>query len=903
MTRASAAPSFKSRIIRFSVLSCFLISIGWQAHRTRSKSSSLRQSVANDVLPSTSSIKPLFSRPTTKDRRFKSIFHHAYKNLYLTTNSFSRTLSTTDNNDHQLQQQQAEATTTDNNDHQQQQQQAETSNVTHELGGCGSSSESDLVHELSIEVSYEDTYDTLIFLGVSFIFGEIAYHCGIPPLVGQIIAGFLLGPPLANYVPFPEAMVLLGDLGLILLLVEAGVELDVALVKEAGIRPLLIAFTGSVIPFAIGLGITLAQGDQSVKSAIAAGACFSPTSLGVAANALSGGKALNTPVGQLIVASAVIDDMIGLIILSMLEVLILDNPPLVSYFIPIISAIGWLVLLGVAALTVVPHIVEKVILPRFRPESRPYVAFALLWLLVLAYLPMMYYTKASYLTGAFLAGLSFSQVEGVHHTFVSEAGPVMEWLLRIFFSASIGFQVPIKMFGNKSVIAWGFAFYVAVLGKLPIGLLAPKYDNNTRPKNYPFNPYTRDVIITSVAMTCRGEFNFIIAAFGIGNTLLDPELYSSIIWAVLLACITSPIILTLVLRHYNRSAERYLEKQQLDSSIVGGQGPLHVNIQIRSAIVPGMQDAIKRSINSIGLFVIDQRSWSPRGLNAIVATELYAIDSKTLIDVKKAVRRVSGPTKDEETLEEVKEDGDVHATFSSELEVITESIPLDNIVANRCREIREHLLSCPELIDAKINVVQWVPMVDALQKQQGDDLAREAAEALKNKETIDTLVDEMPTLRRVRQKMLSGPISFFQAEKDRIKKTEEVEERATQPTRTELPDVSGTEVREGLRRRPRRTKMVSSPAVGGSDMWQEDIVAQEAAFSGAAPVVQYDLQAGTMRYGARRQRMKSDLGAIAENAPAIEERLSGLVRHTIDNSGPASLPFTAPNNRAHSGPS
>lgn len=472
----------------------------------------------------------------------------------------------------------------------------------------------------------------------------------------------------------------------------------------------------------------------------------------------------------------------------------------------------------------------------------------------------------------------------------------MEWLLRIFFSASIGFQVPIRMFGNKSVIAWGFAYYAAVLGKVPIGLFAPKYDNDSRPSNYPFNPYIRDVIITSVAMTCRGEFNFIIAAFGIGNSLLDAELYSSIIWAVLLACITSPIILTLVLRHYNRLAEQYLEKRQLDSSIVGGRGPLHVNIQIRSAIVPGMQDMIKRSVNSIGLFVVDQRSWSPRGLKAIVATELYAIDSKTLIDVKKAVEKVSGPTKDEESLEEAKEDGDGHATFSSELEVITEATPLDNdIVSNRCREIQEHLLSCSELVDAKINVVQWVPLADALQKQQGDDVAREAAEALKNKETIDTLVDEVPTFRRVRQKMLSGPISFFQAEKDRTRKTEEVEEGTTEPAQAEVSDVvTGTEVREGLRRRPRRTKMVSSPAVGGSDMWQEDRVAQAAAVSGAAPVVRYDLQAGTMRYGARRQRMKSDLGAIAENAPAIEERLNGIVRHTIDNSG---------SNRTYSGPS
>lgn len=413
--------TFKSRFIRFIILSCFLCSIGWQAHRTRAKSLNSTEDPLpqfNEASPQSSTIKPLLSRRTTADRKYKSIFYHAYKHLYQTENSYSRMLSTAIATN-------GEAAATHS---------AQTSDLH------ATSNQEDLAHELSIEVSYEDTYDTLIFLGVSFTMGELAYYCGIPPLVGQIIAGFLLGPPLADYVSFPQAMVLLGDLGLILLLVEAGVELDVALVKEAGIRPLLIAITGSIIPFGIGLGITLAQGNQSIKSAIASGACFSPTSLGVAANALSGGKALNTPVGQLIVASAVIDDMIGLIILSMLEVLVLDNPPLVSYFIPIISAVGWLVVLGVAALTLIPYLVDKIILPRFKETARPYVAFGLLWLLVLAYLPMMYYTKASYLTGAFLAGLSFSQVEGVHHTFVSEAGPIMEWLLRIFFSASIGFQ-------------------------------------------------------------------------------------------------------------------------------------------------------------------------------------------------------------------------------------------------------------------------------------------------------------------------------------------------------------------------------------------------------------------------------------------------------------------------------
>lgn len=430
--RPSSSSSSRRGIRFFMLISCFLLApLSWHTFADGRDGISLRGS----NLISTNAFSLLDDADISRrsnlaydkaQNKHQSIFHRAYSTLYKTKNSTPRMLA------EELSQQ----------------------NITAE-----EELQEELHNELSIEVSFEDTYKILVFLGVVFIFGESAGYCGVPPLVGQIIAGFLLGPPLAEFVPFPEAMVLLGDIGLILLLVEAGIELDVGLVKEAGIRPALIAVVGASLAFGIGIGLALASG-QPIKSAVATGACFAPTSLGVASNALSGGKALNTPVGQLIIASAVIDDVIGLIILSMLDVLVAEDPDLWEYFIPIISAVSYLVVLGISAITCIPYIVEQKILPCFKPEHRQYVAFGLLYLLVMAYLPLMYYSKASQLTGAFLAGLSFSQVEGVHHTFITEAGPIMEWLLRIFFSASIGFQVPIKMFGNGQVVAWGFAFYV-----------------------------------------------------------------------------------------------------------------------------------------------------------------------------------------------------------------------------------------------------------------------------------------------------------------------------------------------------------------------------------------------------------------------------------------------------------
>ena len=173
-----------------------------------------------------------------------------------------------------------------------------------------------------------------------------------PALVGEIITGFLLGPPLADIVPYAEALVLVGEIGLIMLLLEAGVELDVAQLRETGAKALGIGVTGTILPLVVGMGLAMASSSHiGIKSALAVGASFSPTSLGVAASALKQGKMLDTPVGQLIVSSCVVDDIMALILLSMFQVLVEVDPPIVSYFIPFISSIAFLIVLGGSAIT------------------------------------------------------------------------------------------------------------------------------------------------------------------------------------------------------------------------------------------------------------------------------------------------------------------------------------------------------------------------------------------------------------------------------------------------------------------------------------------------------------------------------------------------------------------------
>jgi Kef-type K+ transport system membrane component KefB len=252
-------------------------------------------------------------------------------------------------------------------------------------------------------------------------------------------------------------MVLIGEIGLIGLLLEAGIEMDLAQLKQTGTRSFAMACTGATLPLGVGIGLAFAAG-ADVRAAIALGACFAPTSLGVASNALNAGNVANTPVGQLIVSTCVIDDVIGLILLSMLEVIVKEDAQIFEYFIPIISSFGYLLVLGWSGLTWMPKVIEHRILPRFPERLRDMVAFAMMMGLLLAYLPLLNYSKSSYLTGAFLAGLTFSQIHSIHSTFVNETGALMNWLLRIFFAASIGFQVPITMFGDAYIIQWGFIF-------------------------------------------------------------------------------------------------------------------------------------------------------------------------------------------------------------------------------------------------------------------------------------------------------------------------------------------------------------------------------------------------------------------------------------------------------------
>jgi len=493
--------------------------------------------------------------------------------------------------------------------------------IVRDLGGGGDGG-------FGVHVNYDDIWYAMVYLASIYVLGFLgSQFLGMPALVGQIFAGIIFGPSILDIVPYTEAFVLFGEIGLVLLVVEAGVDIDITTLKLIGVRGVIIAIVGSILPIAFGLAIAFAIGAPA-KAAIAAGAAFGPTSLGIAMNILKAGKIINTPTGQLIIAAAIIDDMIALIILSQL-VSLKGEITAVSVLQPILVALAFLIVGGYIALFVISDLIEKFIFrDGMTPKQRGMISLVLLWGLVIGMMPATHFPGASHLMGAFLAGLVFCTDHDLHVEFVSQFKRVLQWLMRIFFASTIGFQVPIKNFGSFKIIWQGLLFTLALLGKLGVGVLVPNFSNSERFRGN----HLRDCLMVGCSMAAEGEFAFVIAAYSVSEGIIDLDLYSSVVLAILLSTIIAPFSLKYTISYFNKRALVDVEnaekemltgdaEDQLKNGIMDGSFVFFC-INTTSHASWGTLPNLMKALATLDLGVIDHRSWHSRFEDTVI-NEMY----------------------------------------------------------------------------------------------------------------------------------------------------------------------------------------------------------------------------------------------------------------------------------------
>ena len=292
--------------------------------------------------------------------------------------------------------------------------------------------------------SFDDVLWTLLFLVSTWVAGKLFRKVGMPALVGEIAVGVTFGPHVFNIAPMPQALMLYGELGLMLLVLEAGLDVDIEMLKLIGARGVGVAVSGSLGPLLIAFLLAIGPLGLDWKAGLALGCTLAPTSMGIALNVLKAGKVLNTPTGQLIIAAAVLDDVIALILLAELQAL--EHPNLLDMVLPVATSVGLMLGVGWLAIYVVPRVLKQCVLPRVPPNQRDNALLGLLFFLAFCLVPGCHQLGSSHLLGAFLAGLSFCSDEHVHHAWTKQVKRLLQWLLRIFFAATIGFEVPVREF-------------------------------------------------------------------------------------------------------------------------------------------------------------------------------------------------------------------------------------------------------------------------------------------------------------------------------------------------------------------------------------------------------------------------------------------------------------------------
>src|SRR4051812_20257699 len=225
--------------------------------------------------------------------------------------------------------------------------------------------------------------DILIVLVAAKLASEGSERVGVPPVVGEILAGILIGPSVLGLVgDGDEVLRTLGELGVILLLLEVGMEMDLRELSAVGKASLSTATIGVVTPLVLGFGAMELIGDDP-KTSLFVGAALTATSVGITARVFGDLKALATTEARIVLGAAVADDVMGLVVLTVVVRLVTGGSlSVLGVAWIVVVAVGFLVVGGAVGLRVAPTIFGFV--ERYSRSTGTLVALALAFTLAFA---------------------------------------------------------------------------------------------------------------------------------------------------------------------------------------------------------------------------------------------------------------------------------------------------------------------------------------------------------------------------------------------------------------------------------------------------------------------------------------------------------------------------------------
>lgn len=387
----------------------------------------------------------------------------------------------------------------------------------------------------------------LIILLTARIFAEIAVRLNAPSVIGELFAGIVIGPSLFGWIQPLEALKLMAEIGIILLLFEVGLSSDIKRLIRSGKKSIIVALVGFVAPLMLGFLIGYTLLGLTLMQSLFVGGTLTATSIGITIRVLTDLKLNHSHQGQIVLGAAVLDDVLGVMLLALL------------FEFSIGGGINWInsgkVFFFISAFFVLAPMLAKlisIIIKRYHSVSViPGLLPTTIVSLVLFFAWLAHAIGAPELLGGFAAGLALSRRfflplgitlradENFATLIEQQMQPIISLFTPIFFVV-VGLSINLKEIDWSSAYIWIFSFALllaAILGKL-IGAFMIRESWHSR-------------ILIGMSMMPRGEVGLIFVELGRFSGIFNNEVHAGMVIVIVLTTIIPPFTIKWFYRRYH----------------------------------------------------------------------------------------------------------------------------------------------------------------------------------------------------------------------------------------------------------------------------------------------------------------------------------------------------------------
>ena len=384
--------------------------------------------------------------------------------------------------------------------------------------------------------SYKYLLDIALILISTKILGLLTRRIQLPQVVGALIAGLLLGPACFGVLQETDFIKNIAEIGVIVLMFAAGLETDVQELKKTGLASFIIALLGVILPLMGGFFVATIYNpvtdQQTMLQNIFVGVVLTATSVSITVETLKELGKLSTKTGNAILGAALIDDVLGIIALTVISSFAGSD---VSLWVILLKILGFFIFCGVVAFLFIKFVNPWI--NKYKKDLRRFVILAFAFCLLMSF-SAEYFFGVSDITGAFVAGLILSNNKKTSYM-LNRFDTVSYVLLSPVFFASVGLKVTFSNMSATVVVLTVLLLVVAILSKMigcGLGAKICKYTNLQSVK-------------IGIGMISRGEVALIVATKGMSMGLMKDEFFAPLVLVVVATTIVTPILLKLAYKY------------------------------------------------------------------------------------------------------------------------------------------------------------------------------------------------------------------------------------------------------------------------------------------------------------------------------------------------------------------